>query len=91
MVKNIFLLEKENFVFLIKKGELIFSYEQFESSLAQQMLQMINEWQNKTSKYKQHHDIFDLTVESFITNISSSDKHDFVSIINALESKKKIK
>ncbi len=33
-----------------KKGELILAYEQFESSLAQQMLQMINEWQNKTNK-----------------------------------------
>jgi hypothetical protein len=67
------------------------------------MLQMINEWQNKTNKYKhllsktkkqlvfyrhkQHHDVFDLAIESFITNMSSSAKHDFISIVNALESK----
>ncbi len=31
-------------------GELILAYEQFESSLAQQLLQIINEWQNKTNK-----------------------------------------
>ncbi|CAF0815938.1 unnamed protein product [Rotaria sp. Silwood1] len=66
-------------------GELILAYEQFESSLAQQMLQMINEWPNKPNKHKQHHDIFDLAIESFINKISSSDKHDFVSITNALE------
>lgn len=31
-------------------GDLIIAYEQFESSLAQQMLLMINEWQNRTNK-----------------------------------------
>ncbi|CAF1233382.1 unnamed protein product [Rotaria sordida] len=66
-------------------GELILAYEQFESSLAQQMLQMINEWPNKPNKHKQHHDIFDSAIESFINKTSSSDKHDFVSITNALE------
>jgi hypothetical protein len=47
-VVNIFYVEKS---FVIKSvGELILAYEQFESSVAQQMLQMINEWQNKTNK-----------------------------------------
>jgi len=41
-------------------------------------------------RHKQHHDIFDLAIESFINNLSLSDKHDFVSIVNALESKKMI-
>lgn len=31
-------------------GELISAYEQFEISLAQQLLTMIQEWQNKTHK-----------------------------------------
>jgi hypothetical protein len=38
-------------------------------------------------RHKQQHDIFDSSIESFINNITSSDKHDFVSIVNALESK----
>jgi len=38
-------------------------------------------------RHKQHHDVFDLSIESFINNISSSDKHDFILIVNALESK----
>ncbi|CAF0742741.1 unnamed protein product [Adineta steineri] len=66
-------------------GELILAYEQFETSLVHQMSQMINEWHNKTNKYKQNDDIFDLSIESFINNISSADKHDFLSIVNALE------
>ncbi|CAF1030828.1 unnamed protein product [Rotaria magnacalcarata] len=66
-------------------GELILAYEQFESSLAQQLLQMINEWPNKSNKHKQHQDPFDVAIESFINKTSSSDKHDFVSITNALE------
>ncbi|CAF3016335.1 unnamed protein product [Rotaria socialis] len=66
-------------------GELILAYEQFESSLAQQLLQMINEWPNKSNKHKQHQDLFDLAIESFINKTSSSDKHDIVSITNALE------
>ena len=31
-------------------GELISAYEQFETALAQQLLPMLNEWQNKTHK-----------------------------------------
>lgn len=83
---------------------MILAYEQFESSLAQQMLQMINEWQNKThkfvislfaiiaissSRHKQDNDTFDLAIESFINNMSLADKYDFVSIVTALESKHK--
>ncbi|CAF4286274.1 unnamed protein product, partial [Adineta steineri] len=68
-------------------GELILAYEQFESSLVQQMVQMINEWHNKTNKYKQNDDIFDLSIESFINNIASSDKHDFLSIIWSSENR----
>ncbi len=48
--KNNFFFRK-NFNFYNQTGELILAYEQFESSLAQQMLQMINEWQNKTHKF----------------------------------------
>jgi hypothetical protein len=40
-------------------------------------------------RHKQHQDLFDLAIESFINKTSSSDKHDFVSITNALESKNK--
>ena len=83
---------------------MILAYEQFESILAQQMLQMINEWQNKThkfviplfaispyfsSRHKQDNDTFDLAIESFINNMSLADKYDFVSIVTALESKHK--
>jgi len=41
-------------------------------------------------RHKQHDDVFDLAIESFINNISLSNKHDFVSIMNALESRKQI-
>lgn len=66
-------------------GDLILAYEQFQSTLAQQILQMINEWQTKTLKHKQHEDTFELAIESFINKMSSAEKYDFLSIANGLE------
>jgi len=41
-------------------------------------------------RYKQHEDTFELAIESFINNMSSAEKYDFISIANGLESRKLI-
>jgi len=41
-------------------------------------------------RYKQHDDTFELAIESFINNMSSAEKYDFISIANGLESRKLI-
>ena len=38
-------------------------------------------------RHKQHQDLFDVAIETFINKISSANKHDFGLILNALESK----
>ncbi|CAF1209263.1 unnamed protein product, partial [Didymodactylos carnosus] len=61
-------------------GDFILHYEQFESALAQQMLQIVNEWQRKTNKQKQ--DPFDFSVDLFL---SKTNQQEFLSIITTFE------